>query len=80
MKDNVKVELNTGTLFLELMFLMFLGLKISGLIDWSWWWVFAPLWVPIALVIGFFGIAFVVMALSVPFRGRNLKNAQKGKK
>lgn len=76
MKD-VKVDLNTGTLFLELLFLLFLGLKLADKIDWSWWWVFSPLWIPVALVIGFFGIAFLVMAISIPFRGQN---AKKGKK
>lgn len=28
----------------ELLFLLFLGLKLTGNIDWSWWWVFAPIW------------------------------------
>ena len=26
------------------MFLLFLGLKLGKVIDWSWWWVTAPLW------------------------------------
>lgn len=26
-------------------FLVFLVLKLTGVIDWSWWWVTAPLWV-----------------------------------
>lgn len=79
MKD-VKVDLNTGTLFLELLFLLFLGLKLADKIDWSWWWVFSPLWIPVALVIAFFGIAFLVMAISIPFRGKNLKNGKTNKK
>lgn len=24
--------------------LMFVGLKLAGFIEWSWWWVMAPLW------------------------------------
>jgi len=24
--------------------LMFVGLKLAGFIEWSWWWVLAPLW------------------------------------
>jgi hypothetical protein len=23
---------------------LFTGLKLTGYIDWSWWWVLAPLW------------------------------------
>jgi len=32
-------------------FIVFLVLKLTGTIDWSWWWVTSPLWVGIALVI-----------------------------
>ena len=27
-----------------LLFTLFLGLKLTGEIVWSWWWVFSPLW------------------------------------
>ena len=42
---------NTGIGLLGLMFLIFMTLKLTDHIDWSWWWVTAPLWGPIALVI-----------------------------
>ena len=29
-------------------FLLFLALKLTGHIGWSWWWVTAPLWAPFA--------------------------------
>jgi hypothetical protein len=32
-----------------LLFCIFLVLKLVGVIDWSWWWVSAPLWAPVAL-------------------------------
>lgn len=28
--------------------LVFITLKLTGFIDWSWWWVLAPFWVPVA--------------------------------
>jgi hypothetical protein len=34
-------------------FIVFLVLKLTGHIDWSWWWVTAPLWIPIGLFIVF---------------------------
>ena len=46
--SNIKVDVESVQ-FLELLFLLFLGLKLAGKIDWSWWWVFAPLWIPLAL-------------------------------
>lgn len=33
----------------------FIILKLFGEVDWSWWWVFAPLWMPAA--------AYVVVVL-----------------
>lgn len=35
-------------------FLVFLGLKLSGIINWSWWLVTMPLWIiPIAILFAF---------------------------
>lgn len=31
------------------LFLIFMVLKLTGSIDWSWWWVTAPLWIPAVL-------------------------------
>jgi hypothetical protein len=31
------------------LFVVFLVLKLTHVIDWSWWWVTAPLWIPAAL-------------------------------
>jgi len=38
-----------GVGFAGWLFLLFLGLKLTGYIAWSWWWVTAPLWVPLAI-------------------------------
>ncbi len=31
--------------------LIFITLKLMGYIDWSWWWVLAPFWVQLLLVV-----------------------------
>jgi len=31
------------------LFLIFLVLKLTDKIDWSWWWITSPLWIPILL-------------------------------
>ena len=46
-----------------LTFLIFLVLKLCKVIDWSWWWVTAPLWIPVAIVCGIFIITCVVIAI-----------------
>lgn len=43
------------------LFALFVGLKLTGHIDWSWWWVSAPLWAPIALLVGIAGVVGLVM-------------------
>ena len=40
------------------LFLIFLVLKLTNFIDWSWWWVTAPLWIPI-VIIGIIGIGAI---------------------
>jgi hypothetical protein len=42
------------------LFLIFLTLKLTGNIDWSWWWVTSPLWIPVLLV-----VAILVILLGV---------------
>lgn len=69
MKDNV-MQVN----FLELLFLLFLGLKLAGKIDWSWWWVFSPIWIPIILVVLGVGVAFLGAAIITQ---RKVKKAKK---
>lgn len=40
----------------------FVALKLLGVIAWSWIWVTAPLWAPVALVVGLLiGIAVLVL-------------------
>jgi hypothetical protein len=33
------------------LFLIFLVLKLTNHIDWSWWWVTSPLWIPLVLAL-----------------------------
>ena len=49
MANNVKV--NGGISFAGLLAIVFIVLKLTKVIDWSWWWVTAPLWIPIGLSI-----------------------------
>ena len=42
-----------------LLFIVFLILKLTGNIDWSWWWVTSPLWIPVAAVLVLIVIALV---------------------
>ena len=39
---------------------LFVGLKLTGYIDWSWWWVTAPFWGGIVLALMIITIAFLI--------------------
>jgi len=41
-----------GLGFVGALLLLFIGLKLGGVIDWSWWWVFVPLWGGAAIILG----------------------------
>ena len=40
----------SGPSTLGLLGVAFIVLKLLHVIEWSWWWVLAPFWVPLALV------------------------------
>jgi hypothetical protein len=39
-----------GVGFIGLLTILFIGLKLTGYIEWSWWWVFSPIWITILIV------------------------------
>ena len=62
------MEKKEGCSGLFLLFLVFLILKLTGTITWSWWFVTLPLWIGPALGIAFLGIAlgvFLVVGIIV---------------
>lgn len=50
----------TGVSFLGLLAILFIGLKLAGHIDWSWLWVLAPLWGPVAVCLSVIVLAGIV--------------------
>jgi hypothetical protein len=55
---------SNGIGFGTVLFLVFLVLKLTDNIDWSWWWVTSTLWIPLTLgvivlcVIGLIAVMF----------------------
>ena len=43
--------------------LLFIALKLMGFIDWSWWWVWSPIWIGllIPLLFGVFVVCVIVI-------------------
>jgi uncharacterized BrkB/YihY/UPF0761 family membrane protein len=58
---------SSGIGFCGLLAVLFIGLKLTNNIDWSWWWVLSPLWIPAAIVVtilliwlGFIGVLYIL--------------------
>lgn len=58
------VNISGGTGLPGLLTVLFVGLKLTGQIDWSWWWVLSPLWIGFAIVAAIF-VVFGLVALVV---------------
>ena len=42
---------DSGIGFTGLLTILFIGLKLGHVIDWSWWWVLSPIWISVGLFI-----------------------------
>lgn len=54
---------NGGIGFLGLLTVLFIGLKLTHFITWSWWWVLAPLWMGAAFFLAVLIVIFLIMLL-----------------
>ena len=50
-----------GIGFCGLLAVAFIVLKLTGVIDWSWLWVLAPIWIPTAITIASIVIVLIVV-------------------
>lgn len=40
-----------GVTFLDLLTIVFIILKLTKVISWSWWWVLSPIWIPFSILL-----------------------------
>lgn len=45
----INEEKTEGSLLADLLLTLFIGLKLGGVITWSWWWVMSPLWISVVV-------------------------------
>ena len=60
-----------GIGFGSLLLLTFIILKLVGVIDWSWWWVLSPIWIPVVFLFAVSILLFVVYRIVKHFRLKN---------
>lgn len=56
-----------GIGFFSLLAIVFIILKLTHYINWSWWWVLAPLWAPAAVVLVVLGGLYLFATIKVFF-------------
>lgn len=49
-ESKMTIKGNAELGFGSILFLIFLVLKLTNYINWSWWWVTSPLWLPTAMI------------------------------
>jgi hypothetical protein len=58
--NNNSPHYSVTSYFLCNLTLLFMGLRFCNVIDWSWVWVMAPLWIPLVIVLFFCIIGILV--------------------
>ena len=61
MRNTSSSSSSGGIGVLGLLGIVFVVMKLMGYIAWSWWWVTAPFWAGIALVMAVMAIAWVFL-------------------
>ena len=62
MSDNSTTQ-SGGAGFVGLLTVLFIGLKLTGYIDWSWWWVLSPMWIAFLSAATLYTVFCVVLAV-----------------
>lgn len=61
----------TGLSLPVIVFVVFLTLRLAGVISWSWWWVTSPLWIVAGIIVALTIIYVAVFAYQLHKNKRN---------
>jgi hypothetical protein len=65
MTENSSSSSSSGGIgFCGLLTILFIGLKLTNYIDWSWWWVLSPLWIGFAVFLAMMALVLVVAIIA----------------
>lgn len=60
----------SGIGFFGLLAIVFITLKLTHFIDWSWFWVLAPIWVPMGAVL------LIILIIGIPYTIKELAQSK----
>ena len=58
---NNKQTVTTSFPIASILAIVFVVLKLTNNVDWSWWWVLSPLWVPLGIIVILFAVIFIFL-------------------
>ena len=58
MKNNKNTNKSIG--LFDILLVIFIVLKLTGLINWSWWWVLSPIWIAVLILLFGFIVALII--------------------
>jgi hypothetical protein len=70
MADN-KSTSSGGIGFAGMLAILFIGLKLTGYIDWPWLWVLSPLWIGIVLIFGVLLVFGIIAGIAAVLESRS---------
>lgn len=54
---------SSGIGFVGLLTIVFITLKLTHFIDWSWWWVLSPIWISVVATIAVLLIGLAIIGI-----------------
>lgn len=55
-----KESSSSGISFMSMLTILFIALKLTNFVDWSWWWVLSPMWLPLFVLLMSAGLISVI--------------------
>ena len=62
-----------GIGFVGLLTILFVGLKLTGFINWSWWWVLSPIWITALITVIIIVVVLIVAIIDVQRKNNEMK-------
>lgn len=54
---------SSGIGFFGLLGVLFIGLKLTGHVEWSWLWVLSPLWLPLSVLLSCIAVVLLIAGI-----------------
>ncbi len=63
MSSSTNNQRGGGIGFVGLLTIVFITLKLTNYIDWTWWWVLSPIWIMLCVMLVIIVIAIIIAFL-----------------